>query len=371
MCYKLQTMKPSIEINRLSLIIDKTQLSIQQSAKVLILGELPVLEIPFKVGLVDINWRVKEGDHMPDRINLVTVGELTDPDWKVRTRMDVFIGMEWNDDVSQLGGSPPFVLQDIHLGEESHFYIDNQEVNLTPTINRVLIGKNEFLLKTGRTQLMQGLKKMSHDLLGSDLILDLITDLFYQITGDFRADQGSILLSAAYDRDHFMKVDEAPPYLFLKIPTTDLEYFMNHFKWPPIEVKGYELVLKSIEVVGPNRLIINMSEITKNWDIVLNLKLELRDNSIYPVVEDIQANGLDLLKKTLFNILKGLLIKQVEKKPISFAQIYEGFKADFEKKYPFIQIQPGFSPFMDTIEVDKISTELMVHFIQEDPNLLG
>lgn len=362
-------MKPGIEINRLSLVFDRVQFSNQQGAKMLMSGNVPMLNIPFKIGFVNMNWEVREGDSMPERINFEVLGELTDPDWKVRTRLNFFIGIEWNGHVSQFGGSTPFLLEEVYLGEESNFYIDSQEVNLTPTINRALVEMKESLFRTGSVRLIQGLKRMSQELIGSDLIPDLLEDLYYQITGDFRTELGIISLSASHDHEHFTQADEAPPYLFLKIPTADLVYFINHFNWPPIEVKGYELNLKSIEVVGPNKLIVNVNETTKNWDIVLNLNLELRENTIYPVVEDIQTSGLPLLQKALFNILKGLLINQIEKRPISVEHIYNEFKSNFEKKYPFIQIQPGFSPFMDSIEVDPETTEIMVHYIQMDPYL--
>ena len=360
-------MKSQIEVNQLTAHININVLNNQKEERILSEGQLPVIDVPYKLEFVNIGMDEGTGNGIPEKWTLQFVGEVLSPEWKVIVKPEVFARVKWHQRIIQWQKELPFELIGINVRETSQFYIDDNEVKLTNTISKIL----DHVISSGehfdQDMVDERLQNLSEEHFNSSLITDLLRDIYYKVEGDFDLGQGMIRFSAAYDREHFNQTEELPPYLFLSIPTTDLEYFVNHVGLPTIEVKGYDIALQSIEVESGNKLNIKLKEINKNWDINVIASLILRENTIYPEVEQIEASGLDFLTKALFKVFKGILIRQIEKRPIPVRDAYKVVKEDLEKKYPFVQLMSGYFPRMDTLLMGKDITEIMIHFAEEEP----
>lgn len=230
-------MNPLIELNRLSVMIDRSAPATQEDSFHVVEGNLPVINTPFQIEIVDIQWVKKEGQSLPMAFIFGLAGAVIDPNWKVRCKLDAVMECEWRHEIARWGATSPFELLKLYLEEDSQIFIDDQSIDLIPTINQVLVQKDKLASLLTYAQLNTQVDKISQKYFGSSVLTELLANLYYQIKGNFGDDTGAFSISAAYDLKHFSETQEAPPYLFVKFPTPDIEFFVDHFDWPAIEIK--------------------------------------------------------------------------------------------------------------------------------------
>lgn len=359
-------MKPLIEMNRLSVLIDRSELVDREGATLISEGNLPVTGTPFQVELIDIPWLNGENPPAPEKFVVRLGGSVIDPRWKVKFVLDAIVEYEQRNKIAQWGESFPLELIQLYFDNSSQILIDDRTIDLIPTINQVLARKITANDSLDYPWLNTQVSKISQEYFGSDVLTDLLANLYYQVLGDHDDHSGLFSISAAYELKHFSQIEEAPPYLFVKLPTNDIEYFVNHYDWPDIDIKGYQLIIKTLEVKDVNGLKINVVEVNKEWLFTIGMKLILKNNTIQAQVQIIESEGLGILAKTLFKIFKGVLKRQIEAKPIPVTDVYQQILSKLEINYPFLHIQQDQLPYLDALSMCQEDTEIMIHFEEDN-----
>lgn len=358
-------MKPLIELNRLSFLIDQTGLPGPSRVLISRSGNVPVLQTPFTVNVNEYRWYESDQSGYTLALQVMVEGLAQDPRWTLEVIAELRLKVKWADQVVEWGRAVPFELVQIELSENSQVLIDERQVDLIPTVNKLLsrlVNQSGFITQSW---INAQIEHLSRTYFGSDLLVELLQNLFYQVRSKLDAESGLVELSAAYQQDHFAQTDQAPSYLFLKLPTSDIEYFVGNFDWPDIEVKGYTLKVRGLKVQENGLLEIDVRESGHDWMFKVGLTLTLAGNTITPNVQFIRTEGLGFVTKTLFKLFKGVIKRQIEGRPIDFVVGYANLMDSIRAKYPFIQFQPGDQMLVDALSFHKQRVEIMVHFEKE------
>lgn len=350
-------MKSTVEINKFIFRVDQKALEDLNSEIFYQEDRLPVLNIPYKLGLVTLEWNDSQGD-MP--VKLMAVGELVDPKWSVIARIQFLISCHWTKEIVKWGDFRNFFIEEISLGEDSVLFIDDHNWDLIPTLNKILVERKDVIPGLISQHLNSILSKASLKYFNSNLILDILDDLYFRISRSINGSLETLELTASGDQDLGGENENPATYASIQIPTSDFTYFMNHFVHPNIEVRGYELMFISLEAIGDNTLIINLKEAINNWNIRMEVSFILRDNSLHPNVRQLQVQGLDILKRTMFQLFKGILIRQIENRPLPLDRLYRNLKKKAEERFPFIRLMPGKELRFDKLKMTLEMVEVVV-----------
>ncbi len=353
-------MPGKIEMNRIVLQVNREILSSLEEDLFFVSGHLPVLDIPYKTGVIHIHWSAPEEGHLGISIQLV--GEFNDPKWTLITRIGLEMSLQMEDDLISWADFDSIDVKKLYLVPDSVLFLDDHKVDLIDTINRFLDHQKSNVPEKLKQVLDSRLRQISLQYFNSELLPHLLQPLFFRISSQMDLPLEDIEWTASAMQEHFPVADNSPPYFFMQIPSSDLVYFFNHSIHPRLEIKGYELLFVSVEVIGDNKLIFNLKELSNDWIITLDATLELQDNTIYPKVGEIRVEGLDILKKILFGLFRNLLIAQIEKKPVDIHHMFDALKRRIEGEFPFMRIMPRHEIQMDTLLITPDSTEVMVHF---------
>lgn len=358
-------MKPKIEFNKLSLELNQILLAGKNRKNndtgYLWEGTLPVISVPFRFRLESLEWMSLNSNSIPDSISASISILVADPDWSLIAIPKIDLMTVWHQRICKWGRASFIETTEIKLDKDSRFAVDGHAVLLTPTINRIL-SKKGILNFLSMEKLDATIRKISNENFGSDVLSHLLENAFYKVSPVMKKDGLTITASLSDDRAHFEQAVNISPYIFLEFPTSDMVYCITKSIRPEVKIKSYNLIVSDLKVVGHNKLIININELSKNLDITLTTGLKVEDNKIYAVVESIVAIGLNPLKKLVFNILKSMLIRQIENNPLDIDKIYAQFLLDISIQYPYLTIQNNQSAQLDKLHIDPERTELLIHF---------
>lgn len=354
-----------LEINSISIHIKGDWKGDPDQHNSVIEGELPVLGIPFRLDLTTVDWVQSNVPDAPE-LAIMTAIKVRDHKWSISGEIQCLLGLPFDDEVYSWGEVWQKSLESLHLGDSSAIFVDDHKWDVVPTLNKILnndgILDHDFLLRA----IFKAIGNTSRKYFNSDLLPSLLDQLYFQIIRGADENHRQLSVTVSGDRNHFTSPDKYPPYVFLQIPTPDLEYFVNHFVRPTIEVKGYELSFVSLEVVGDNNLIVNIEEESNGWLLKVALTPVVRESTVHLKVDQIDATGLNVLTKVIFNLFKGLLVRQIESRSVPVGKLYDQLKQNLKKRYPFVEIRNEGQLVIKNLNFQTTHTEILVYFEQKN-----
>lgn len=355
-------MAAKLEINKIKINITDDPALMSDTMAARIQGIVPMINLPFTISLVRIGW-FQDEVYLPRQLVVTTSVYLEDHHWQMQG------GIQWNVLLPEAGEVYTWenllinTIRGIRLGNQSHILIDDHEWRIIPALNRAL--KNTVSTFSGQihTFVSGQLAKLSTRYFGSDLLPYLLHDLQFRFNGlGAEPNTKDIQLTISDDQSHFESPADYPPYVYLRIPTQDLEYLINYHVKPTLEVKGYSLEFQSFQVLSEQHLEIRFLEKTQNWDIQVTLIPEIKNNMIHFRVMQLDASGMNVLTTLLFNIFKGLLKRQIENRTVSIQQLYWKGKTFMEVKLPFIRFMEGWQIQLQKLNFSSNEVEILVAF---------
>lgn len=358
-------MSGTLEINSILIHIKGDWKKNPDQHDLVVEGELPILGIPFYLDLTSVDW-VQTTTKVAPELTITTAMKATDYKWSLSGVIEWILELPRDNEVLSWEEVLQNALEGLRLAHGSAIYVDDHKWDVVPTLNKIIKDNNVLDADFLRQSLLQVIGKASRKYFNSDLLPNLLDQLYIQIFRGMEEDHRQLSVTLSGDLNHFASPDKFPPYVYVQLPTADLEYFINHFVRPTIEVKGYEVSFVSLEVIGDNKLIVIVKEEKNGWFIKVALTPEVRENNVHLTVDHIDTTGLTILTRVIFNLFKGLLVRQIERRPLPVAKIYDQLIQNLKEKYPFVEIMTEGQLVIKNLNFQTTQTETLVYFEQKN-----
>lgn len=355
-----------LEINQFSITIHDRQSGSTADSITEIEGVVPLVSVPFELRLDGVERNGADHTADPNLLVLQTSLQAAHLNWSFDAKLFWLLSLTFDSEPSQWKEFLLRVKNNLSLSDSSEIKIDNHRWDIISTLNAALQNSEGHQFEKIFPMIERTVVNLSQKYFNSTILHDLLEILYFQIEMDHKNESSQIIKTVSSDVSHFSSSDPYPPYLYLQIPTRDLEYFVNNSIQPSVEVKGYEISFVSLEVIGNNHLIINLEEKSNNWILAVELTPEIRNQSIHLKVDHIETSGLNVLTKVVFTLFKGLLIRQIENRPIDIDPIYKTFKAKFENQFQFVELMQGHQLFLKNLDFQKENVSVLIYFEPEE-----
>lgn len=328
-----------------------------------IVHPLPVIPGDIEILPEKISWtQIEENQNLfQGLVNL----NVHNPDWNIRTIIDLYLSMKISSLPFKWMNPESILIEKLKISEKSKFLINTHQIHLTPSINQILEVKRSEITEAGKTTVLRNLDELSKKYFGNDILVRLWKDLHFQFLTHSSSQDLIFHLSASEKVEHIKNNDPASSYVEIDIPGNDFQNLLSRLPVPPLSAAGYHMEVKKIEVTGDNKLKINLKDETKNLEIDLETKIELNDNILKLNIGELNIKGLGWVKAGLFKVLKNLIIRQVENKPLNIAEIYRSFIYELSRKYPFLQIQQNKELILRQMSITSENFSASIYFLEK------
>ncbi|GAA5221961.1 hypothetical protein GCM10025777_25910 [Membranihabitans marinus] len=147
------------------------------------------------------------------------------------------------------------------------------------------------------------------------------------------------------------------------IKTEELLKRISDIGLPSFHIQNTVILLKQIHVIDENRISIDIETEDGKIQLCAYIKLYLTGKHIYQKVEDIQWIEGGFIQKTLFRMLRELIINKIESRHLDLVDAWTTAQNKLKPQYPFIDLTNPHLSEISTLKIGKQVTTIHCSFI--------
>lgn len=307
-----------------------------------------------------LNWTFPEDQTA--KIKTVIDIQVQNQDWAFTSQPHLHIFPHRNPTPFQWDEVDEDLIPGFRLGDRSAFQIDGHPIQLTPTLNNLLLNQKEAVIKAIKENLITQITKISNQYLGNDLLANILKSYYFRIALDGTDQKLISSLSISSDNVHSDQFFDDRSQIKIDLPEENLFHLLRQVPFPTISAMGYNLRVAKVEPTDVNKLEIRLVDSAKQLQIDLTTKVLLLDNVIRLKILDLDIHGINWLKSGIFKMLKTTIIRKIEKRKIPISNLYHSMIFELTKKYPFLQIQENQELDVRQLKISPDGLSVTIHF---------